>query len=60
MHDDFGRSAKRMTTRQWITFTILFIGINWLSAVLAAAQPKAAVTIRYANFPPIIALLAEF
>src|SRR5215831_339867 len=47
MRDDFGRLANRMKIREWIAFITLFVGINSLSTVLAAAQVKAgSVTIR--------------
>lgn len=58
IRDDPGRSVNQMKMREWITFITLFIGINSLSTVLAAAQTKGAVTIRYTNFSPFIALLA--
>jgi hypothetical protein len=56
---DFGRLANRMKIREWIAFITLFVGINSLSTVLAAAQVKAgSVTIRYAAVSPFVALLA--
>jgi hypothetical protein len=59
MRDDFGRLANRMKIREWIAFITLFVGINSLSTVLAAAQVKAgSVTIRYAAVSPFVALLA--
>jgi hypothetical protein len=59
MHNGFGRSADRMKSREWLTFVILFIGISSLTNVLAAAQTRGgAVTVRYANFSPFVALLA--
>jgi len=59
MRDDLGRSVSQVKKREWITLLILFIGINSLTTVLAAAQARGgAVTIRYANFSPFIALLA--
>ena len=59
MHVDLGRLANRIKSREWITFIILVIGVSSLTNVLAAAQTRGgAVTIRYANFSPFIALLA--
>jgi hypothetical protein len=48
-----------MKIRAWVALVTLFIGINNLTTVAALAQTRGgAVTVRYAAFSPIIALLA--
>jgi hypothetical protein len=57
--DDFGGLANRMKIREAIALIALFVAFNSLTTALAAAQFKGgSVTLRYASFSPIIALLA--
>jgi hypothetical protein len=48
-----------MKIRAWVALVTLFITLNLLTTVSALAQTRGgAVTVRYAAFSPIIALLA--
>ena len=59
MHVDLGSPANRLKSRRWIPLIVLVIAISVLTNVMAAAQARGgALTIRYASYSPIIALLA--
>jgi hypothetical protein len=57
--DDVGKLANRMKIREGIALLALFVAFNSVSTALTAAQARGgSVTLRYASFSPIIALLA--
>ena len=59
MMRDVGKLANRMKIREVIALLALFVAFNSVSSALTAAQTKGgSVTLRYASFSPIIAVLA--